>query len=168
MAEHRYLIALGSNVRHPRHGLPPAVLRAAFARLDQEPMALEAASAIFSTAPLGPSIRRYANAAAVVRSCLEPVALLAHLKRIEADFGRRAGGARWRARVLDLDVVLWSGGVFKAPDLTIPHSQFRRRGFVLQPATQIAGHWRDPLTGLTIDHLTARMTRRLDPGATAP
>ena len=51
-----------------------------------------------------------------------PDALLALLKRIERDFGRRPGGQRWGARVLDLDIVLWCGGACApAPGLTIPH-----------------------------------------------
>ncbi len=156
---HRYLIALGSNMRHPRHGAPPAVLRAAFACLDRRGVRLEAASPILSSAPLGPSRRRYANAAATLRTRLGPERLLARLKRIEADFGRRAGGMPWRARVLDLDIVLWSGGAFASDDLVIPHPHFRTRAFVLRPALAVAPDWRDPLTHLTLRHLTARLTR---------
>ena len=118
-----------------------------------------AASPAMLTDPVGPSIRRYANAAAVIETSLEPLALLAALKRIERAFGRRAGGQRWSARVIDLDVVLWSGGPFAAPSLTIPHPLFRERRFVLGPALAIAGQWRDPLTGLTLRQLHARLTR---------
>ena len=112
------------------------------------------------TDPIGPSIRRYANSAAVIESSLEPPALLALLKRIEREFGRRLGGQRWSARVLDLDLVLWSGGCFAAPNLTIPHPLFRERAFVLAPAAAVAAGWRDPVTGLTIRQLRARLTRR--------
>jgi 2-amino-4-hydroxy-6-hydroxymethyldihydropteridine diphosphokinase len=118
-----------------------------------------AASPAMLTDPVGPSIRRYANAAAVIETSLEPLALLAALKRIERAFGRRAGGQRWSARVIDLDVVLWSGGPFAAPSLTIPHPLFRERRFVLGPALAIAGQWRDPLSGLTLRQIHARLTR---------
>lgn len=159
----RYLIALGSNVRHPRHGAPPQVLRAALLALDGEKgFRLEAASRIVASAPLGPSRRRYANAAAIVRSKLDPPALLARLGKIEDRFARRRRGLRWGARTLDLDIVLWSGGAWTSPGLTIPHPAFRTRGFVLAPALAIARDWRDPLTGLTIAHLAARL-RRLVP-----
>ena len=43
-----------------------------------------ARSPLFSSAPLGPSRRRYANAAVVLRTALEPPALLARLKAIAA------------------------------------------------------------------------------------
>src|SRR5690606_11786402 len=134
----RYLIALGSNRCHGRHGRPEAVLRAAFAALDRKGLAIETTSPILATAPLGPSRRRYANAAALVRTKLAPDALLDRLKRIERRFGRRRGGRRWAARVLDLDVVLWSGGGWCSPGLTVPHPAFRSRAFVLRPAAAIA------------------------------
>lgn len=155
---HRYLIALGSNRRHARFGPPRRVLAAALERLAAQGVRVIAAAPIIETAPVGPSIRRYANSAALVETKLEPEALLFLLKRIERAFGRRPGGQRWRARVLDLDVVLWSGGAYASGALTIPHPLFRERAFVLTPAAAIAPAWRDPLTGRTLRQLRARLT----------
>ena len=118
---HAYLIALGSNRRHHRFGRPRDVLAAALERLGAEGVRVIAAAPVLLTEPLGPSLRRYANSAAVIETRLDPPALLALLKRIEREFGRRPGGQRWTSRVLDLDVILWSGGPFAAPALTIPH-----------------------------------------------
>ncbi len=119
-----------------------------------------AAAPVIETDPIGPSIRRYANSAAVVEAAMDPPALLALLKRIEREFGRRLGGQRWRARPLDLDIVLWSGGPFASPSLTVPHKLFRERDFVLRPAQAVAPDWRDPLTSLTVRQLHARLTRQ--------
>jgi 2-amino-4-hydroxy-6-hydroxymethyldihydropteridine diphosphokinase len=154
----RYLIALGSNQRHGRFGGPRHVLAAALERLEAEPVHVIAAAPPIETAPVGPSIRRYANSAAVIETDLEPEPLLALLKRIERQFGRRPGGQRWRARVLDLDLVLWSGGAYATVTLTIPHPLFRERAFVLDPALAVAPDWRDPITGLTVRQLHARLT----------
>jgi len=118
-----------------------------------------AISPILPTAPIGPSSRRFANAAAVIETSLPPAALLARLKAIEHVFGRRRG-RRWGARVIDLDIILWSGGLWASPALSIPHRQFRERGFVLFPLEHIAAQWVDPLTNLTIRHLAARLRRR--------
>lgn len=158
MAEH-YLIALGSNRRHVRHGAPEQVLRAALRQLDCKPFKLIAAAPILSSAPLGPSRRRYANGAVLVKTKLQPPEVLDRLKRIEHKFGRRRGGQRWSARVLDLDIVLWSGGAWASAGLTVPHPEFRMRPFVLGPAASIAPLWRDPLTGLTLRQLAARLVR---------
>ena len=127
--------------------------------LEREGIRVVSAAPVMLTDPIGPSIRRYANGAAVIETALEPPALLAALKRIEREFGRRARGQRWSARVLDLDVVLWSGGPYASPALTIPHKLFRERRFVLDPALAVAPDWRDPITGLTLRQLHARLTR---------
>ena len=157
----RYLIALGSNMRHHRFGPPERVLTAALAELAQRGIKVTATGPVVRSAPIGPSLRRYANSAAVVKWERSPEDLLQTLKAIERAFGRRAGGQRWTSRVLDLDIVLWSGGVWSSPLLTIPHLLFRERDFVLKPAAAIAGQWRDPVTGLTLRQLVARLARPL-------
>lgn len=155
----RYLIALGSNRRHARFGRPEQVLGEALDALDAAGIVVECAARVIRSAPLGPSTRRYANSAAVVVTDLSPNELLAALKAIERAFGRRPGGQRWTSRVLDLDIVLWSGGAWVSPGLVVPHREFRERLFVLGPAAQIAPRWRDPITALTLRQLKVRLTR---------
>ncbi len=157
---HRYLIALGSNMAHPRHGPPPAVLRAALVALATSDLRVIASAPIIASAPVGPSLRRYANGAAVIETVRPPLALLDQLQAIEAAFGRNRRGQRWRARTLDLDIVLWDGGAFCDARLTVPHREYRNRTFVLGPAARIARDWRDPLTCLCVKHAHARLTRR--------
>ena len=157
---HRYLIALGSNMRHPRYGGPRAVLAAALRKLEKRDITVKAVSPTITSDPVGPSSRRYANGAAVVKTRLAPQDLLSTLKKVERKFGRRIRGQRWRARVLDLDIVLWDGGSWVSDDLVIPHPLFRQRAFVLGPAAAIARDWRDPLSALTLGQLNTRLTRR--------
>ncbi|MBD8546662.1 2-amino-4-hydroxy-6-hydroxymethyldihydropteridine diphosphokinase [Sphingomonas sp. CFBP 8760] len=150
-----YAIALGGNRRGP-HGGPADAIRAALARIG----GIVAVSPIIATAPLGPSIRRFANAAALVTSDESPPALLARLKAIERRMGRRPG-RRWGARPIDLDIVLWSGGRWATRPLTIPHPAFRQRRFVLAPLARIAPGWRDPVTGRTMRQLLGQVDRRV-------
>ena len=132
-----YAIGLGSNRRHHRHGSPPEVLRAAAGAMVSRGLEVERLSQIIASAPLGPAERRFANAAALIRSPLAPPDLLALLKHIEHDFGRRAG-RRWGDRVLDLDILWWSGGTWRSRALAIPHRELARRSFALAPLNQIA------------------------------
>lgn len=152
-----YAIALGSNRRHGRHGAPTQVVRAgvdALAGLGT----IAALSTIRATPALGPAGRGFANAAALLSTDLVPDDLLDALKGIERRFGRR-GGRRWGPRVLDLDILLWSEGPWGGPAPIVPHPEFRKRAFVLDPLAEIAPGWRDPLTGLTVRQLRARLTR---------
>jgi 2-amino-4-hydroxy-6-hydroxymethyldihydropteridine diphosphokinase len=157
MAVTRYAIALGSN-RRSRFGSPAETLRAAAAAIGAERL-----SAIRLTPALGPAGRGFANAAAIVASPLDPPALLDSLKRTERAFGRRPG-RRWGPRVLDLDIILWSEGCWAGGagggGLIVPHPQYRKRRFVLDPLAEIAPRWRDPLTGATPRQLLHRLSRR--------
>jgi 2-amino-4-hydroxy-6-hydroxymethyldihydropteridine diphosphokinase len=148
----QYAIALGSN-RRGRHGAPAATVRAAARAIGAVRV-----SKVRSTPALGPAGRGFANAVALVESELEPPALLALLKQVERDFGRR-GGRRWGPRVLDLDIILWSEGPWASAGLVVPHPEFRRRRFVLEPLAEVAPLWRDPLTGATMRQLVYRLGR---------
>jgi 2-amino-4-hydroxy-6-hydroxymethyldihydropteridine diphosphokinase len=117
-----------------------------------------ARSRIIPTPAMGAASRRFANAALVLESELDPPALLAALKRTEREFGRRPG-QRWGDRVLDCDIVLWSGGAWRTKALAIPHPAFAARRFVLDPACTIAPDWCTPPHGLTLAHHQARLTR---------
>jgi 2-amino-4-hydroxy-6-hydroxymethyldihydropteridine diphosphokinase len=148
-----YAIAIGSN-RPGRHGGPEREVAAAIAALGR----VTAVSRILRTAPLGLSKRRFANAAAILETDEAPPALLARLKAIEQAFGRRRGRA-WGARVIDLDIILWSGGSWGARNLIVPHRLFRTRDFVLEPLLAVAADWRDPVTGRSVRQL-ASLRRR--------
>ena len=150
-----YAIAIGSNRPHGRFGRPTGVVEAAIARLDQD-FSLFDASPIVLNGAHGGAGRDFANAVALVESKLDPPEMLRRLKALEREFGRRAG-RRWGPRVLDLDIILWSGGEFSSRRLTVPHPQLAQRSFVLQPLAVIAPGWR--IGPLAVRHLAYRLGR---------
>lgn len=156
-APHIYAIAIGSNRRHGHFGRPPQVVEAAIARLDQE-FGLFDSSPIVLNSAHGGAGRDFANAVALIESLLDPAAMLSALKTIERDFGRRRG-KRWGERVLDLDIVAWSGGKWRSSGLEVPHPHALTRTFVIQPLAAIAPYW--ALVGsLNARHLAQRLARR--------
>jgi 2-amino-4-hydroxy-6-hydroxymethyldihydropteridine diphosphokinase len=157
VATHLYAVAVGSNRPHGRFGRPAGVIEAAIARMDQEFVLFDASPIVLNPAH-GSAGRNFANAVALIESDLDPRQMLDSLKRVEREFGRR-GGKRWGARVLDLDLIAWSGGRFRSRRLTMPHPEAEKRSFVLQPLAAIAPTWR--LQGpLTAQHLAHRLARR--------
>lgn len=152
-----YLIALGSNRRHHLYGRPRDVLRAAVEELAALGT-VSKRSEIIRTSPIGAAQRRFANAVVALECEYDPPSLLAALKRMEREFGRRTF-RRWGDRVLDCDIVLWDAGCWASRSLEIPHPLFRDRTFVLGPANAICPDWRDPVSGLSVRHINVRLTR---------
>ena len=156
---HTYLVALGSNRRHAYFGRPEEIVQLAAQAVGDNLGEVIALSPTIRSRPVGPSQRRFANAALVVESDLAPPDMLEGLQVIESAMGRQRRGRRWQSRTLDLDIVLWSGGMWASDELVIPHPLFRTRDFVLGPAARIAPDWRDPQTGLSLRQLAARLSK---------
>lgn len=158
-----YAIGIGSNRRHGRHGAPANVLRAAIAALAADDVRVIDVSPIIATPALGPAGRGFANAALIVETPLDPPALLVRLKALEKAFGRRRG-RRWGARVLDLDILLWSAGRWPrrggGRGLLVPHRSLEQRDFVLAPLSRIAGRWPIGSAGRHVRHVRHRLIGR--------
>lgn len=129
----RYWIGLGANVGDRWEGLRRAVEAIAAAGA-----AVEACSSAYETAPRERVDQpAFLNAAVRARSPMSPPELLAAVKRIERQLGRAPGGPRFGPRVIDCDLLLWDGGVWEEPDLSIPHPRLTERRFALVPVLEL-------------------------------
>lgn len=128
-------IALGANLAEPARQVEWALreLQAC------EEIRLLARSRLYRSRPIGPPGQDdYCNAACSIDTSFEPVQLLHHLQRIESRAGRRRDGPRWGPRVLDLDVLHFTGVYSDASALTLPHPRLHERNFVLVPLAEVA------------------------------
>ena len=115
-------------------------------------------SPVYETAPVGVTEPQplFLNAVAVGDTRLTASRLLEALLAIERADGRERP-FRGAARTLDLDLVLFGDAIVDEPALAVPHPRFRERLFVLEPLAEIAPLLRDPITGLTMAQLLARL-----------
>jgi len=116
-------------------------------------------STIIETAPVGAGTEHdppYLNAAGVGESALSARELLEALQAIERAAGRTRPYAN-APRTLDLDLILVGEEIVEEKGLTLPHPRFRDRRFVLEPLAQIAPGLKDPVSGLTVQQLLARV-----------
>lgn len=154
------VLALGSNL-----GDTVATLRGAVEALrDTDGVDVVAVSGVVETDPVGgPEQDVYLNAVVLIRTALEPEALLAVCQRIEADFDR-VREVRWGPRTLDVDVITIDGVVSDDPVLTLPHPRAHERGFVLvpwldvDPEAVVPGHGRAADLIETVDVSGVRAT----------
>lgn len=145
------LIALGANI--PSMAGPPAkTLNAALAALAGAGVEITAVSPFYETeAWPNPADPRFLNAAAAIRTRLQPFALLTLLHEVETAFGRKRSGPN-AARSLDLDLLDYAGRVVDGP-VILPHPRMAQRRFVLEPLKAVAPDWRHPVSGQDIDSL---------------
>jgi 2-amino-4-hydroxy-6-hydroxymethyldihydropteridine diphosphokinase len=141
-------VALGSNL-----GDREGYLRSAIAALQPAVHRLRV-STFHETAPVGVGPQpTFLNAVAVGETSLSARALLEMLLAVERELGRERPfpGA---PRTLDLDLILYDAAIIdEGPTLIVPHPRFRERRFVLEPLSEIAPDWRDPVTGKTVEEL---------------
>jgi 2-amino-4-hydroxy-6-hydroxymethyldihydropteridine diphosphokinase len=143
----RAYLGLGSNLGDRMANLAEAL--AALRRLGE----VECFSRVYETEPAGflqqPD---FLNAACCLRTELEPPALLADLKRIERDLGRRPSFPNG-PRPIDLDLLLYDDRVIDTFELQVPHPRLAERAFVLVPLLYIAPGALHPGLGRTIADL---------------
>lgn len=147
-------LALGSNL-----GDRLANLQGARSLLHRPPeCCILAASAVYETEPVGGPEGQppYLNAVLKVQTSMTAPCLLAAAMEVERHFGRNRK-ERWGARSLDVDILLYGEGVFREPDLTIPHLRLHERAFVLVPLMELAPDLTHPLLGLSVREMLDRL-----------
>ncbi len=126
-------LGLGGNV-----GEPAAAIRAALDALPARGVAIDRVSSLYRTAPWGGVPQPdYANACALGRTELAPLALLDAIKRLERDLGR-VDTVRWGPRVIDIDILFYGDLAWQDERLVLPHRDLLKRAFVLIPLAEIA------------------------------
>lgn len=126
-------IALGSNLDNPR-----AHILQAFEDLKTLPQTeLIKHSTLIKTKPVGILDQPdFINAAAWIKTHLDPFILLEHLQKIEQQHQRKKTKP-WGPRTLDLDILLYGDKKINTNTLTIPHPHMHERDFVLIPLKEI-------------------------------
>jgi len=132
MDHHIVYIGLGSNL-----GDGPKNLDAAVDLLQKKAGQVLYTSAYIQSEPWGfESQHRFTNAVTVIRTELEPMALLDLTQQIERRLGRtrkRKRGEGYSDRVIDLDLLLYDNLHIETERLTIPHPHIADRDFVRLP-----------------------------------
>ena len=153
-------LALGSNI-----GDREANLRDAVTRLESHEIHLLRRSSLYETAPQELLDQPwFLNAVVQVETILFPMQLLARVREIERQMGRRRVTPKG-PRNIDIDILFYGRTVIATAELEVPHPRIAQRRFVLEPLAEIAPEFRHPQTGKTANEMLAALepqgTRRL-------
>ena len=154
-------LGLGSNV-----GDREANLRSAVNHLAPEEIRVLRRSSLYETAPQELLDQPwFLNAVVEVQTDLFPIRLLARVREIEHQMGRRRVTPKG-PRNIDIDILFYGRSVIATAELEVPHPRIAQRRFVLEPLAEIAPDFRHPVTGKTAMEMLAALgpqgVRRLE------
>lgn len=73
--------------------------------------------------------------------------LTERFRQIEAEHGRVRGGAKFAARSLDIDLLLYGDQIIQEENLELPRPEILEYAFVLGPLAEVAGSEYHPVIG---------------------
>ena len=142
------ILSIGSNM-----GDRQEYIDGALAQLEEKAGHILSVSDVIETKAYGYTDQAdFLNLALIIDTDLTPRQLLETIHEIEADLDR-VRIIRWGPRTIDIDIVFYEDEIIDEEDLHIPHIDFARRRFVLQPICQIAPDFIDPRSGKRMDLL---------------
>lgn len=128
-------LSLGSNLGDSRSYLQQAIS----AITKESSCQLLAKSSLYRTAAWGKTDQPdFLNAAVLLETSLEPLALLAFCQQLEKE-AERLRLEHWGPRTLDVDIIAIEGCTRNEQPLLLPHPYYRERLFVLRPLLEILG-----------------------------
>lgn len=129
----KYIIGVGTNIGDRRLNIERAAEAIGLVPKTQ----VLRVSSIYETAPVGYEEQdNFYNACFEIESTLTPNEILGVCLGIEAGFGR-VRTVKDGPRTLDLDVILYEGGIMNTENLSLPHPRYHQRRFVLIPLLEL-------------------------------
>ncbi|MCQ2493223.1 MAG: 2-amino-4-hydroxy-6-hydroxymethyldihydropteridine diphosphokinase [Lachnospiraceae bacterium] len=146
---HTAYLSLGSNMGEKQKFIDDAIE----ALKKQNHTKVAAVSDMLITKPYGPVEQDdFINCAVEIKTLLSPVKLLDFLHETEQAADRKRE-IHWGPRTLDMDIVFYDEEVISTTNLIVPHVDMHNRFFVLKPMSQIAGFYRHPILGKTVQQM---------------
>ena len=127
-------LSLGSSMGDKKNYLDTAIKKLSQTR----GISVRKISSYLETEPYGGVAQNgFLNCAVEIETYLTPRQLLEEIHRIEGECGR-VRTVRWGDRTLDIDIIFFGSKTVAEEDLQIPHPEYFKRAFVLQPLKEIA------------------------------
>jgi 2-amino-4-hydroxy-6-hydroxymethyldihydropteridine diphosphokinase len=146
-------ISVGSNIS------PESNIRASMGDLGKLFGALEV-SPVYRSKAQGFEGDDFLNLAVSGKTSLGPTEVVAALKELEEKFGRDHQAARFSARTLDLDLLLYGNEVVSEGGLDIPRPELEEYAHVLVPLVDLAPEQRHPLSGRLLTEMYRDLQQR--------
>jgi len=134
-------LSLGSNIEPRKKYLEEAIKL-----INNKLGRVNIVSSIYSSAAWGFESQPFLNLCLQIFTTYNTKDVLKQTQEIESLIGRsEKEGTSYEAREIDIDIIYSSEGVFRYPELNVPHLLMQFRKFVLVPLAEIAPNYTHPL-----------------------
>jgi 2-amino-4-hydroxy-6-hydroxymethyldihydropteridine diphosphokinase len=139
-------LSLGSNLGNKLNNL-----QSALDLISEKVGRITKVSSVYKTRSWGFKGDDFLNICIEVSTNLNPESVLDRILKIENILGRkREDSDEYKARVIDIDVLLFDNEIIFYNNLKVPHPRMLDRKFVLVPLTEIAANVKHPIEKKTI------------------
>lgn len=144
------ILGLGSNIGDSKLNILKA-----YDQIEKDLGPIMAKSSFYKSPPWGFEANQdFVNSVIFIQSSHSAEKLLNLIKIIEKDMGRSPKTSEtYESRIIDIDIIDFSGDVSQSDKLTLPHPLISERAFVLRPLAEILPHWIHPKSGQKIKDL---------------
>ncbi|WP_299523341.1 2-amino-4-hydroxy-6-hydroxymethyldihydropteridine diphosphokinase [uncultured Lutibacter sp.] len=134
-------LSLGSNLGNKLENLQQAI-----DLIDEKIGSVAKISSIYKTASWGFDSEDFYNICVQVSTGLNPENLIKEIHKIELFLGRkRTSEKQYKARTIDIDVLLFENEIIFSKELIVPHKEMLNRKFVMVPLAEIAPNLIHPI-----------------------
>ncbi len=134
-------LSLGSNLGNKFKNLQQAI-----DLIDEKIGSVAKISSVYKTASWGFDSDDFYNVCIQVSTGLNPENLMKEIHKIELSLGRkRTSEKQYKARTIDIDVLLFENEIIFSKELIVPHKEMLNRKFVMVPLTEIAPNLIHPI-----------------------
>ena len=106
-------------------------------------VSLVASAPLYETDPIGVPEEfahiPFTNSILIIATTLDAHKLFKQLQQIETALGRKRAPRRNSPRLIDIDLIYYSGQTIRSGGLVVPHPRWTKRRFVLQPLADVRG-----------------------------
>ena len=145
--KNKVYLSLGSNIGNSIITLNSAIQKLAL----NKNCIVDKISSFYNTEPIGfINKKNFVNCVIKIETNLSPIILLDLLKSIEREHGRKKKIKKNMPRTLDIDIIFFNDLIMNSKTLIIPHPQYLKRRFVLEPLLEISSKFKCPVDGIPL------------------
>jgi len=148
------IIGVGSN-----EGDSISIIEQAYELIEKSIGNISTRSSFYETPPWGfETASKFINSVIEISTELPVFELLDGLKRIEKALGRQEKTIEgYESRIIDLDIIDYSGEILNSDRLILPHKYMHERLSVLIPLREVNYDWKHSVTGDYVADMIGRL-----------